>query len=375
MRHSPLPLVRPATLVALFLAALAVLGAGASPASAVVREGSGPDASGDSAGGANRDIVEGSFQYDSNGQIEVSATMAAPIDPNNADAHIYFSVRTANADGRCTGDFVISFSGGFSDKEGAITVTGVSRYGRVATVISGARIAFGFSSNVIANKDLRCVTAYVSQRDNTTPEFRDELQPDVFAAGFGPDRDGDGKADNVDACPDQFGALANGCPSDPDGDGKVDSADACPDQAADTANGCPAPVTGGTGTGTGSASDTTGPQIALPSSNKSLIASKTGQVRFKIGPSEENTTGTLLLKTAGKVKTATGKRRVVSLGTKSFQALDGQTATVRINLSKPKLKLLRRLKRLRAQANITLRDSNGNATIKKYTFTIKAPRR
>ena len=348
MRHSPLPLVRPATLVALFLAALAVLGAGASPASAVVREGSGPDASGDSAGGANRDIVEGSFRYDSNGQIEVSATMAAPIDPNNADAYIYFSVRTANADGRCTGDFVISFSGGFSDKEGAITVTGVSRYGRVATVISGARIAFRFSSNVIANKDLRCVTAYVSQRDNTTPKFRDELQPDVFAAGFGPDRDGDGKAD---------------------------SADACPDQAADTANGCPAPVTGGTGTGTGSASDTTGPQIALPSSNKSLIASKTGQVRFKIGPSEENTTGTLLLKTAGKVKTATGKRRVVSLGTKSFQALDGQTATVRINLSKPKLKLLRRLKRLRAQANITLRDSNGNATIKKYTFTIKAPRR
>jgi hypothetical protein len=60
------------------------------------------------------------------------------------------------------------------------------------------------------------------------------------------DRDGDGKADSVDACPDVAAATADGCPTpapgDRDGDGKNDSVDACPDVAAATADGCPAIV-------------------------------------------------------------------------------------------------------------------------------------
>jgi Ca2+-binding RTX toxin-like protein len=62
------------------------------------------------------------------------------------------------------------------------------------------------------------------------------------------DRDGDGKADADDACPDVAANTANGCPPPPppaasgdrDGDGKPDTEDSCPDVAAATANGCPA---------------------------------------------------------------------------------------------------------------------------------------
>jgi outer membrane protein OmpA-like peptidoglycan-associated protein len=69
------------------------------------------------------------------------------------------------------------------------------------------------------------------------------------AAGFG-DRDGDGIADDVDACPDVPGELQSdpakdGCPiADKDHDGVLDVDDACPDvpgasNADPTKNGCP----------------------------------------------------------------------------------------------------------------------------------------
>ncbi|MFN2271884.1 MAG: thrombospondin type 3 repeat-containing protein [Anaerolineae bacterium] len=59
------------------------------------------------------------------------------------------------------------------------------------------------------------------------------------------DRDGDGVADEVDACPDEPGwQAAGGCP-DRDGDNVPDAEDACPDEAGLPENGgCPAPVEG-----------------------------------------------------------------------------------------------------------------------------------
>ena len=56
------------------------------------------------------------------------------------------------------------------------------------------------------------------------------------------DRDGDGVADESDACPDAFFQTANGCaegpPADQDGDGIPDASDMCPTQTAATATGC-----------------------------------------------------------------------------------------------------------------------------------------
>jgi outer membrane protein OmpA-like peptidoglycan-associated protein len=67
-----------------------------------------------------------------------------------------------------------------------------------------------------------------------------------------PDRDGDGVSDSHDACPDQPGDGADGCPVDPDGDGVIGDADRCPDQPEDhdgfqDEDGCPDPDNDGDG--------------------------------------------------------------------------------------------------------------------------------
>lgn len=118
------------------------------------------------------------------------------------------------------------------------------------------------------------------------------------------------------------------------------------------------------------------PFNGTPSSNKRLRASRSGIVRFRVGPTDEDTTGTLRVKTAGKVKILKRRRaRVVTLGSKAFQALSGETANVKIRLSKAVQRLLRSKKLLRSRATVSMRDAKGNLTVKKYTFTITAPRR
>jgi hypothetical protein len=75
---------------------------------------------------------------------------------------------------------------------------------------------------------------------------QDGLKPfgdEVFDAKPTPsDRDGDGKPDTTDACPDVAAANADGCPTptDIDGDGVPDSTDACPMVAGAAPTGCPA---------------------------------------------------------------------------------------------------------------------------------------
>ncbi len=55
-----------------------------------------------------------------------------------------------------------------------------------------------------------------------------------------PDRDGDGFSDDRDRCPDEPGALPDGCPVvDTDGDGFLDSEDQCPNEAGVLPDGCP----------------------------------------------------------------------------------------------------------------------------------------
>ncbi|GEM_PF-408470 len=56
------------------------------------------------------------------------------------------------------------------------------------------------------------------------------------------DRDGDGVADEVDACPDEAGRQSTGGCADGDGDGVADAQDACAAAAGAGADGCPAPA-------------------------------------------------------------------------------------------------------------------------------------
>ena len=65
------------------------------------------------------------------------------------------------------------------------------------------------------------------------------LPPDGCPAPSTSDRDGDGMLDSADACPDEVGSpLADGCP-DADGDSVADSADACPAEPGSGIEGCP----------------------------------------------------------------------------------------------------------------------------------------
>lgn len=64
----------------------------------------------------------------------------------------------------------------------------------------------------------------------------------TFSGGDG-DADGDGVPDSQDACPNEYGTGADGCPVDSDGDGVYDHEDACPDTFGTGADGCP--VSGG----------------------------------------------------------------------------------------------------------------------------------
>lgn len=77
--------------------------------------------------------------------------------------------------------------------------------------------------------------------------------------------------------------------------------------------------------------------------------------------------------------TAAQKRRarkaVLSLGTASFQALKGQQLIIRVRLNAKSRKALVQLRRFRVRANITVRDARGNATVKSYVFTLKAPKK
>ncbi len=61
---------------------------------------------------------------------------------------------------------------------------------------------------------------------------------DGFFTVTSPDTDGDGLADNADACPTVYGLTINGCP-DTDGDAVPDNLDQCPNVFGFTANGCP----------------------------------------------------------------------------------------------------------------------------------------
>ncbi len=60
------------------------------------------------------------------------------------------------------------------------------------------------------------------------------------------DTDGDGVTDDRDVCPNLAGEGADGCPlpapADADGDGVTDDLDACPNVAGDGADGCPLPT-------------------------------------------------------------------------------------------------------------------------------------
>ncbi len=110
--------------------------------------------------------------------------------------------------------------------------------------------------------------------------------------------------------------------------------------------------------------DTTGPAIVVPSANRTRTLSSVGRVRFPFGTSREAVTGTISL-----------KRGARTLGAARFRAALGRAAKPRIRLTTAAKRILARHRRLKVRATITMRDAAGNATVRIYTFALKARRR
>jgi hypothetical protein len=67
-------------------------------------------------------------------------------------------------------------------------------------------------------------------------------------------------------------------------------------------------------------------------------------------------------------------RKPVKLGQARFSIPRGKTKVVRIKLSARAFKALKRAKRLKAQAVVTLVQANGHKTVKRSSIVLKAPR-
>jgi hypothetical protein len=116
---------------------------------------------------------------------------------------------------------------------------------------------------------------------------------------------------------------------------------------------------GGGGTTISPPPDITGPVIVIPAKNKTLTA-RSGAVLFGFGAALEDITGTISLKSGG------------ALGSARITAAKGKAVIVRIKLSAKAKKTLAKRRKLKVKATITVRDAAGNATVKVYTFTLKA---
>lgn len=198
-----------AALAILAAAVVALLGAPAA-ALAEIRQGTATDPIGDSAGAPSQDIVSARAQYDTNGQMTVSATMNGDI-ASGPRSFFSFTVMSFAPPAACTGSAVSMF--GFSDSQyNTVTVTGVSGLGDSVIVRSGNTISYGASGNALRDRDYSCMTLSVSRPSEAGGGIVDQLNTPLFFVGYGPDGDGDGLKDNQDQCPAQAGPAPTGCP-------------------------------------------------------------------------------------------------------------------------------------------------------------------
>lgn len=200
-----------------------------------------------------------------------------------------------------------------------------------------------------------------------------------------PDGDGDGVPNASDACPSVAGTAADGCPAGGGGNPSGGSGD-----GGDPGGSGGDPPAGGGGNPSGGSRGDSGdsggdprvdpPSVAGPSSGGSATVSKKGLV--VVSKQSVDCTGTgpdctvravvTGLVPAGKAS-ASAKRRAVRLGGSSFKVRAGKKGKVTVKLTRRGLKLVKRLKRVKATVRIVVR--RGAITMRKTVrVTLRAPR-
>ena len=141
------------------------------------------------------------------------------------------------------------------------------------------------------------------------------------------------------------------------------------------AGGGPARASGGASSGGGGTPGTgtpRGPVFSFSSKSKTVQASVKGAVTVKLGRFSTAATGTMTLQTAVK---ASAKRKARRLGKAKFKARARKALTVKVRLGKKSRAYLKKQRRVRAVAIISAKTAAGGVTVRRYTLTVKAPRR
>jgi len=168
---------------------------------------------------AARDIIGGTASYDPvHGTVSATVQLAAGFstDPSPSRTLVIFS--TIGGDG-CDTNSPYSYAltnHNLSGAPGGISWDGRSDLpGTVSGTDSEITVALSAVSGFV-NRPWTCAVAMTTVMDLTSgygTGVLDESSGKDYFLGFGTDSDSDGTADNVDACPTQPGAGADGCPS------------------------------------------------------------------------------------------------------------------------------------------------------------------
>lgn len=321
------------------LACLAALLAAAPAASAEVRVGQAADPAGD--GQPGRDIVASDVAFDlSTGALTASVRLAGPIEENR-DLNVTASFASAGPGGACGAGTSRAGLSTYVGADPTVFVTGnVALTGNALTdftselrqtdgvrTIAPDRTSVRMTGTIarLAGADLTCMT---------------DVSLFVRGAAIVPDR----------IAPFSLAAVPVTPPPPP------------PPAAAPPAVAAPPP-------------DETGPTFALPGDGRRIPSSARGIVRVRVAGLSEAASGQVTLRTAARVRrTRRSPARVLTLGRGAFEAAAGESVSVPLRLSAVARRLLRARGGLRARATVTATDDLGNATTRRATFTLAAPR-
>jgi hypothetical protein len=112
-------------------------------------------------------------------------------------------------------------------------------------------------------------------------------------------------------------------------------------------------------------------RVSLLSRTVVVTAKGVARIRMRCGDAACRGTVALFARPGTRILTA---RKPVKLGQARFSIPRGKTRTVSVRLSARAMRALRRVKRLKAQAVVTLTQSTGKKTVKRGTITLRAPR-
>lgn len=122
--------------------------------------------------------------------------------------------------------------------------------------------------------------------------------------------------------------------------------------------------------------DVAAPLVTVSPRTLKLTAKRVVKLKVTCPAGETRCDGSVQLRTAAKVKPASGsRRRVLTLGSKSFAIGGGQTQSLTIKVGRSSSTALRKLRRLRVKALATATDAAGNRGDSASSHTLRISRR